>query len=182
MSPTSRSPAEGAAGCTARQSGQICQPEAPGLPVPAPSVLSSDPVNCSDFSPMPTRTRSVKNGRFREPFQEFADASGKKNGAQKRTRTSTPLRAPPPEDGASTNSAIWARSLPVIAAGRLGRRGPLARAGGMCQRKPRVFSARRLRSHSKALHSPLAPHRGSCPRRRIAAWRSADSRTASKST
>lgn len=33
-----------------------------------------------------------------------------KNGAQKRTRTSTPLRAPPPEDGASTNSAIWART------------------------------------------------------------------------
>jgi hypothetical protein len=31
------------------------------------------------------------------------------NGAQKRTRTSTPLRAPAPEAGASTNSAIWAR-------------------------------------------------------------------------
>ena len=31
------------------------------------------------------------------------------NGAQKRTRTSTPFRAPPPEDGASTNSAIWAQ-------------------------------------------------------------------------
>src|SRR6185295_5690241 len=30
-------------------------------------------------------------------------------GAQKRTRTSTPLRAPAPEAGASTNSAIWAR-------------------------------------------------------------------------
>ena len=29
-------------------------------------------------------------------------------GAQKRTRTSTPLRAPAPEAGASTNSAIWA--------------------------------------------------------------------------
>src|SRR5690606_19343386 len=33
----------------------------------------------------------------------------RKTGAQKRTRTSTPFRAPPPEDGASTNSAIWAR-------------------------------------------------------------------------
>ncbi len=31
------------------------------------------------------------------------------DGAQKRTRTSTPLRAPAPEAGASTNSAIWAR-------------------------------------------------------------------------
>src|SRR5690606_16529993 len=31
------------------------------------------------------------------------------NGAQERTRTSTPFRAPPPEDGASTNSATWAR-------------------------------------------------------------------------
>ena len=31
-----------------------------------------------------------------------------KTGAQKRTRTSTPLRAPAPEAGASTNSAIWA--------------------------------------------------------------------------
>ena len=32
------------------------------------------------------------------------------SGAQKRTRTSTPFRAPPPEDGASTNSAIWSRA------------------------------------------------------------------------
>src|SRR5947209_11800287 len=31
------------------------------------------------------------------------------NGAQERTRTSTPLRAPAPEAGASTNSATWAR-------------------------------------------------------------------------
>ena len=30
------------------------------------------------------------------------------SGAQKRTRTSTPSRAPGPEPGASTNSAIWA--------------------------------------------------------------------------
>src|SRR5947209_3866366 len=33
------------------------------------------------------------------------------NGAQERTRTSTPLRAPAPEAGASTNSATWAREL-----------------------------------------------------------------------
>jgi hypothetical protein len=32
-------------------------------------------------------------------------------GAQKKTRTSTPLQAPAPEAGASTNFAIWARSL-----------------------------------------------------------------------
>src|SRR4051794_31118037 len=31
------------------------------------------------------------------------------SGAQERTRTSTPLRAPAPEAGASTNSATWAR-------------------------------------------------------------------------
>src|SRR3954467_2124541 len=37
------------------------------------------------------------------------DVRGLENGAQKRTRTSTPLRAPAPEAGASTNSAIWAR-------------------------------------------------------------------------
>ena len=30
-------------------------------------------------------------------------------GAQERTRTSTPLRAPAPEAGASTNSATWAQ-------------------------------------------------------------------------
>src|SRR3954464_609171 len=42
------------------------------------------------------------------------------NGAQERTRTSTPLRAPAPEAGASTNSATWAR----------GRRREL-RAGGV---------------------------------------------------
>src|ERR1700757_5096782 len=35
-------------------------------------------------------------------------------GAQERTRTSTPLRAPAPEAGASTNSATWA----LVAFGR----------------------------------------------------------------
>ncbi len=34
-------------------------------------------------------------------------------GAQKRTRTSTPLRVPAPEAGASTNSAIWATESDV---------------------------------------------------------------------
>ncbi len=35
------------------------------------------------------------------------------NGAQKRTRTSTPFRVPAPEAGASTNSAIWATGWDV---------------------------------------------------------------------
>ena len=35
------------------------------------------------------------------------------NGAQKRTRTSTPFRVPAPEAGASTNSAIWATESDV---------------------------------------------------------------------
>ena len=54
------------------------------------------------------------------------------NGAQKRTRTSTPLRAPAPEAGASTNSAIWARGRPR----ELGSR-PRA-----CQRSARACQAR----------------------------------------
>jgi hypothetical protein len=48
-----------------------------------------------------------------------------KNGAQKRTRTSTPLRAPAPEAGASTNSAIWAR----------GRLAPIGESVRACQRR-----------------------------------------------
>ena len=36
-------------------------------------------------------------------------ADRKRNGAQERTRTSTSLRTPAPEAGASTNSATWAR-------------------------------------------------------------------------
>src|SRR3954471_2981084 len=49
-------------------------------------------------------------------FRGFVDTLGDTvepvSGAQKRTRTSTPLRAPAPEAGASTNSAIWARGRP----------------------------------------------------------------------
>ena len=47
--------------------------------------------------------------RPRPPRRVRAWRSVTGNGAQKRTRTSTPLRAPAPEAGASTNSAIWAR-------------------------------------------------------------------------
>src|SRR5687768_1321043 len=43
-------------------------------------------------------------------YWTLLDVARASNGAQKRTRTSTPFRAPPPEDGASTNSAIWARA------------------------------------------------------------------------
>ena len=43
---------------------------------------------------------------FFNGFRSLAMLREEATGAQKRTRTSTPLRAPPPEDGASTNSAI----------------------------------------------------------------------------
>ena len=48
--------------------------------------------------------------------QKIPDFSGTYglSGAQKRTRTSTPLRAPAPEAGASTNSAIWARDAGAV--------------------------------------------------------------------
>ena len=66
---------------------------------------------------LPCRGMGVQeNGRFPPVSRSQWDALTRKNGAQKRTRTSTPLRAPAPEAGASTNSAIWAR----------GRSGPLA--------------------------------------------------------
>ena len=60
-------------------------------------------------------TRSPGNPPFLVIFSIGVDTLGWVSGAQKRTRTSTPLRAPAPEAGASTNSAIWAR----------GRRGAL---------------------------------------------------------
>ena len=52
----------------------------------------------------PTLEHSDRRSRQREE---------KRNGAQKRTRTSTPLRVPAPEAGASTNSAIWATTWHV---------------------------------------------------------------------
>src|SRR3569832_2291147 len=42
-------------------------------------------------------------------YWTLLDVSRASIGAQKRTRTSTTLRSPAPEAGASTNSAIWAR-------------------------------------------------------------------------
>ena len=50
--------------------------------------------------------------RFPRVLPVLTNVSDQENGAQKRTRTSTPLRAPAPEAGASTNSAIWARGRP----------------------------------------------------------------------
>ena len=51
----------------------------------------------------------------RQPTRREDDGTSldclEKNGAQKRTRTSTTLRSPAPEAGASTNSAIWAMKL-----------------------------------------------------------------------
>lgn len=35
-------------------------------------------------------------------------------GAQEKTRTSTPVKIPAPEAGASTNSATWAKSVNFI--------------------------------------------------------------------
>ena len=52
------------------------------------------------------------------------------NGAQERTRTSTPLRAPAPEAGASTNSATWARNVSLLVGRRrLGAPARLVNAG-----------------------------------------------------
>jgi hypothetical protein len=70
------------------------------------------------------------------------------NGAQKRTRTSTTLRSPAPEAGASTNSAIWAR----------GRSGRLAAGWRACQ--PRRPAPRQILFQSRgfvALARPAPP-------------------------
>jgi len=48
-----------------------------------------------------------KMAEFRH-FSMFWDALSGVDGAREKTRTSTPFRAPPPEDGASTNSATRA--------------------------------------------------------------------------
>src|SRR5438067_5222321 len=59
------------------------------------------------------------------------------DGAQERTRTSTPLRAPAPEAGASTNSATWARERRFS-----GRAARLKGRGAPCQRQDRRAKAR----------------------------------------
>src|ERR1700742_2085020 len=85
-----------------------------------------DTINVPDWcriSPDLTGLSYHKKRRKSVVFWTFPDYAGRTNGAQKRTRTSTPLRAPAPEAGASTNSAIWAR----------GRGRPLGDALRACQ-------------------------------------------------
>jgi hypothetical protein len=48
------------------------------------------------------------NGAQNERGTYYKSGAQDKSGAQERTRTSTPLQAPAPEAGASTNSATWA--------------------------------------------------------------------------
>src|SRR3954463_13243024 len=82
----------------------------------------------------------------------------KGNGAQERTRTSTPLRAPAPEAGASTNSAIWAR----------GRGRPLG--GGLAACQPRLGrlhgNRRRGMGEAASAHEDLWDGRAGCSVRR----------------
>src|SRR4051812_34690635 len=73
-----------------------------------PKIPSTDGI-CGQIGPNHVGRDSKKSAGFRGTYGTLADALGLENGAQKRTRTSTPLRAPAPEAGASTNSAIWAR-------------------------------------------------------------------------
>ena len=68
-------------------------------------------------------TLDTKKPLFPAVFSISPDFAERTNGAQKRTRTSTTLRSPAPEAGASTNSAIWAR----------GRSGRLAAWSAACQ-------------------------------------------------
>src|SRR6266498_6115194 len=78
------------------------------------------------------------------------DALRRTNGAQERTRTSTPLRAPAPEAGASTNSATWAQVLLNV-----GRARHVAGSGGLVN-QPSAPS-QRLESKARTLRSAPAP-------------------------
>src|SRR3954447_16997682 len=67
------------------------------------------------------------------------------DGAQERTRTSTPLRAPAPEAGASTNSATWARGQTFGRGRRLGAaRAPCQRQGCAASAGPMIERAEEL--------------------------------------
>src|SRR3954453_8037877 len=78
---------------------------------------------------------------FAKPDSDLAS-----DGAQERTRTSTPLRAPAPEAGASTNSATWARERRFG-----GRRARLKVHGAPCQRRERGASARPMIDRNEEL-------------------------------
>ena len=87
---------------------------------------------------IPTHTKCGKqcgSAFFRKPTLSCKNNTIKRlTGAQKRTRTSTPLRAPAPEAGASTNSAIWAPETRGVALAP-GRSGPIAGRCPACQRR-----------------------------------------------
>ena len=92
------------------------------------------------------------------------------DGARKRTRTSTPLRAPPPEDGASTNSAIRARgrTAPLDAPFSLVNRFEMApwRKLPATRAIPRSPSPSRQCSHRALRRSNLGPAAAACQQRR----------------
>src|SRR5690606_4348727 len=74
----------------------------------APKMAPNEPRFCTnDYGHR--RTVRPKFPPISLPYRVPASCREGTNGAQERTRTSTPFRAPPPEDGASTNSATWAR-------------------------------------------------------------------------
>ena len=106
-------------GAVAPSAIRICAPN----PLPRRGPKPRDSGERKDHGPT-ILFRQVERleGRRGDDLIKGFDAFGN-NGAQKRTRTSTPFRAPPPEDGASTNSAIWAR----------GRARPLRGWAGPCQ-------------------------------------------------
>ena len=89
-----------------------------------------------------------KSGEKPAAYWTSSDIPRRTDGAQKRTRTSTTLRSPAPEAGASTNSAIWAR----------GRSGRLAAGRRACQ--PRRPAPRQILFQSRgfvALARPAPP-------------------------
>ena len=90
---------------------------------------------------------------YAQYFQGFQYPTGRVNGAQKRTRTSTTLRSPAPEAGASTNSAIWAR----------GRSGALGQPITPCQQPQAsdgAINSKLAKNRSKSRSSaPTSP----CP-------------------
>ena len=79
------------------------------------SAFERPPKRPTDF-PDCRRTPATGSGQcngttsgFLSILRPVANIGERRNGAQERTRTSTPLRAPAPEAGASTNSATWAQ-------------------------------------------------------------------------
>ena len=103
-----------------------------------------------------TERNKGQNGRFLPLCRSFQCALGRTNGAQKRTRTSTPLRAPAPEAGASTNSAIWARVASRYAAWRRVGGGRYRGAREVSTPRFKWWGTARIRLASRALLVCLA--------------------------